>query len=153
MSKYKRKPLLFPKTGFAPLDSFLRGVDAFIQQAQFGQMSGWQCAKCGAIYQTNLGFTPRFCMAGCGETMKPLKAARAGAFRNPLPSQAESDRVRAAQFIADNAVDGHSWQDVLKHVRVRRAAYRSAAAKLHPDKGGSKEDFLKLQNAMEVLEG
>jgi hypothetical protein len=150
VSKRKpRKNLLFPKTGFGPLDALLRGVGVFVQQTQFGQLKAWQCSKCGAMYETNMGFTPRFCSMGCGETMRPLKADKR---TRPVGTGSVRDRIGAAKFIALHAREPHTDR-VLKDPEYRKMAYRRAAAKLHPDKGGSHDDFLKLQKAMEVLEG
>lgn len=55
----------------------------------------------------------------------------------------------AVEFIASHSTASAT---AIRHNRaVRNAAYRAAAQKLHPDKGGSHEQFCKLQEAMEVL--
>ena len=58
-------------------------------------------------------------------------------------------REQAARFIgAHSDID---WNSVLEFSRARKIAYRIAAKKLHPDAGGTQEEFQKLQEAIEVL--
>ena len=45
-----------------------------------------------------------------------------------------------------------SASSVLNHKASREAAYREAARKLHPDGGGSHEQFVMLQAARKMLE-
>lgn len=85
------------------------------------------------------------------------KVARYGVFkyedmisRLALPSAEGklSDKDSALHFIA-----AHSSLKIeqLSETPWLKAAYFEAAMKLHPDKGGSNEDFHKLQKAKEIL--
>ncbi len=55
----------------------------------------------------------------------------------------------AAEFIADHS--GVPAVEILSSSVAREAAYRRAAMKLHPDRGGSTDDFVKLQDAHRML--
>lgn len=51
------------------------------------------------------------------------------------------------------AADGTSRRMVIEDVERRRAHYRDAARKLHPDTGGDAEQFAMLQEAKRLIEG
>lgn len=57
----------------------------------------------------------------------------------------------AAAFIAKHS--GYKPLDIITKEGVRVCAYREAARKLHPDKGGDQALFNKLQKAKELLSG
>jgi len=48
--------------------------------------------------------------------------------------------------------EGYSGE-ILRDGSALQKAYRSAASLLHPDQGGNHEEFVRLQQAMEVLKG
>jgi hypothetical protein len=59
-----------------------------------------------------------------------------------------SSREDAAEFISQHS----GWPaSSLNDVEVLSKAYRQAALKLHPDKGGTQDDFVKLQDAYRVM--
>jgi hypothetical protein len=60
--------------------------------------------------------------------------------------QAELDRRAAAEEAAENASQS-------MHERIIREGYRALAKKLHPDAGGSTNEFKELQGSYEVLQG
>jgi hypothetical protein len=59
-------------------------------------------------------------------------------------------RERAGEFLAKHS--GITTLNILSSAEWRKLAYRKAAQALHPDTGGSHEDFVKLQRAMAILE-
>lgn len=67
-----------------------------------------------------------------------------------LPAPESMTVEAAAQFIG-----GHAATDprlIVMNVDSFRDAYRTAASKLHPDRTGQADDFVKLQNAKAVLD-
>ena len=56
----------------------------------------------------------------------------------------------AAEFIAMHS--GQTAGFVLRGNENFKTAYRAAAVKLHPDKGGSSDDFNRLQEAKDIVE-
>lgn len=58
------------------------------------------------------------------------------------PSEPPSKRTQAMIFM--DLTHGYTEEDLVKR-------YRKMSLKLHPDKGGDKEDFIKLQNAFDTL--
>jgi len=60
-----------------------------------------------------------------------------------------STRDAALQFIADHSL--YPLSSISQNTDALRQAYRAAASKLHPDKGGNADDFMKLQEARTVL--
>lgn len=62
-----------------------------------------------------------------------------------------STRDSAAAFMATHS--GVDMKEILFSDTARAAAYRKAAQSLHPDRGGSTEDFQKLNEANKVLTG
>ncbi len=64
-----------------------------------------------------------------------------------IPSMSTED---AAAFVADKA-GGCNAHDLIADPAIRKAAYRDAAKRCHPDNGGSEADFKKLQEAMEII--
>ena len=66
---------------------------------------------------------------------------------------------QAAKFLAEHGarslLELGGWANLARpqYVAEREQAYRSAARKLHPDAGGSTEDFQCLQEALRVLDG
>lgn len=71
--------------------------------------------------------------------------------RLALPSAEGRTTTRedAAAFIAQHS--GFAMADILTDMATKVAAYRKAATELHPDRGGSNETFLKLQECLKVL--
>ncbi len=59
-----------------------------------------------------------------------------------------SDRDIALTFLS---IHSGFQQNVLIDPNIMKIAYTKAATKLHPDKGGSNEDFLKLQEVKRIL--
>lgn len=62
----------------------------------------------------------------------------------------------AARFLAMHgghfASAGSDEYDLIESPTLRGAVYKRAAKKLHPDAGGSKEDFQRLQEAKQLLD-
>ena len=75
------------------------------------------------------------------------------------PMPAAMTRDEAAQFLAQHGAPdlislggwGHLREPA--HVVERDRVYKAAARKLHPDAGGTTEDFQRLQEAKRVLDG
>ena len=63
------------------------------------------------------------------------------------------DAQQAAQWLAVVSGGSSTAAFLLVNSTARDASYRMAAKRLHPDVGGSKEDFQKLQDAMRILRG
>ena len=87
---------------------------------------------------------------------KPRKP-RAPRARTTLPAMS---REEAAAFIATHGLNGGSAtpnryarlaQDILHDPDACADAYKRAARRLHPDAGGSHDQFVKLQQAKEAL--
>ena len=66
-------------------------------------------------------------------------------------SQESFDVNSSAGFIAQYS-ESTTIGEIKAHREVYRKAYRQAAMKLHPDKGGAQEDFWLLQKAKSVLD-
>jgi hypothetical protein len=62
-----------------------------------------------------------------------------------------STRESAAAFLATHS--GVAMQEILFSNTARSTAYRKAAQKLHPDRGGNQEEFMKAAEANKVLTG
>jgi hypothetical protein len=60
-----------------------------------------------------------------------------------------STRESAAAFMATHS--GVAMKEILLSDTARTAAFRKAAHKLHPDRGGNPDDFVKLQEANKTL--
>lgn len=71
--------------------------------------------------------------------------------RLALPSAegSVSTRESAAAFIATHS--GVAMKEILFSDTARSTAYRRAAQKLHPDNGGSQDEFVKLTEANKIL--
>lgn len=71
--------------------------------------------------------------------------------RLALPSAdgRETTRETAAAFLAQHS--GVAMAEILVSDTARASAYRKAAQNLHPDRGGSTDDFQKLNEANKVL--
>jgi hypothetical protein len=72
------------------------------------------------------------------------------------PKDGFVDALAAALFIADQSgADAHNRDKlanlILGSAEYRKRAYLDAAKRLHPDGGGSHDDFVRLQNAMRLL--
>lgn len=67
----------------------------------------------------------------------------------PAGTDSVNDLHSAAAFVAEHS--DYTPLDILSNDETRKKAYRIAAAKLHPDKGGDIEEFKKLQKAKEYL--
>lgn len=82
------------------------------------------------------------------------KAAQYEGFRPALPAPAGvtsfNGPTGAALFLAQHS--GLTTAYLLTDAGTQAEAYRRAAAKLHPDKGGSHELFVQLQQAKELLD-
>lgn len=68
------------------------------------------------------------------------------------PQSSVSDTATAAEFIAKYCEDTAAGE-IANNMRSYRKAYRQAAMKLHPDKGGDQFDFCELQKAKEIIDG
>lgn len=67
------------------------------------------------------------------------------------PKPGEMTLEDAAAFLAKNGgVDGTDGT-LLKHLIFAETAYKAAAKRMHPDKGGSAEEFAILENAMSLV--
>lgn len=60
-----------------------------------------------------------------------------------------SDRAAAIAFLSSHSQ--YAADELTTSPENRRMAYLAAAHALHPDKGGSTEDFMKLQDAKRIL--
>lgn len=69
----------------------------------------------------------------------------------PAPSESFRSAEDAAEWLSRHS-DPCTREGILQRPNVRQVAYRMAAAKLHPDSGGSHEEFVRLQAAKEMLE-
>jgi hypothetical protein len=170
--KAKRRPKLKDPFGDAaffgidPADVLFGMLGALFGARPFPQTTLFQqyrCSKCGARYQTNAQGPVSFCPMGCGETTEAL--GQAGRAMPPRARVQKMSREEAARFVAAHACvspgkphagdDCPSWADVLNSRDKQTRAYRRSSARLHPDnkETGNHELFVKLQEAMEVLEG
>jgi hypothetical protein len=61
-----------------------------------------------------------------------------------------STRESAAAFLATHS--GVAMQEILFSDTARASAYRKAAAKLHPDRGGDQDTFVQLHEANKTLQ-
>jgi hypothetical protein len=88
----------------------------------------------------------RYGVSGGGKTEAHYEGFKA----LPEPKPDVQKAREAADFIA-------KYSDYPPHSLTSPAnlarAYRQAAVKLHPDKGGSDENFVRLQNAKAIMEG
>ena len=141
---------------FGPADVLFGMLGALFGARPFPQTTLFQqylCSKCGGRYQTNAQGPVRFCPQGCGETMEPL--GQAGRAMPPRPRARTMSREEAANFIARQSGAIYTGSGLLAMPETVAFAYRAAARRLHPDnkETGNHELFVKLQEAMEVLEG
>lgn len=67
----------------------------------------------------------------------------------PKPGEMTVDE--AAVFVAEQGDVPGAEATLLKFPAFAETAYKAAAKKLHPDKGGSDEDFAKLEKAMSLI--
>jgi hypothetical protein len=59
---------------------------------------------------------------------------------------------QAAEFVAAHAGNGYVPAEVMALAEVRARAFRAAAGKLHPDRGGDPEQFRRLTAARALLD-
>jgi hypothetical protein len=116
------------------------------------QLSGWQMnARAIALSLEALRKVDRYGVTRGGEQYRGFTAIGSG---TPMPA-AQMTVEDAARFIAANS-GGPSINvnadRLLGRPDLIAFAYRSAARKLHPDAGGSTEDFRKLQEAKRILD-
>lgn len=102
------------------------------------QLERIECPNCHIVITAPLGAPISFCPR-CG----PLH-------RREPQAHPPSRRLEAAIFIAIHS--GIPKDSILDNNDARQNAYRLAARKLHPDRGGSHDEFVKLQQAMKILE-
>lgn len=73
-----------------------------------------------------------------------------------IPAQTGGDPIHsvagAAAFLAEHAGMEDATDAIANSASVRKIAFRKAATRLHPDTGGSHDDFARLQTAARVLE-
>jgi len=150
-----------PKRPKRPEPDFLdmAGMLAGMLGALFGRsvnglpaINRYQCSRCGV--RVTMGVVPRYCPNGCGETMRPFMPTTGAWPPPPKPSVPKMSRVAAARFLSK--FSSFTVSGLLEHTNTcARPAYLQAVKYLHPDnkETGSHELFLKLQEAMEVLEG
>jgi hypothetical protein len=120
---------------------------------------GWQeNVRAIALGLESLRRVERYGIATRGEQYTGWKALGSGI---PMPAAAEArmSPEEAARFIARHsqgaAWDGNpdeGWEYFLEDPDVLADLYRVAAKRLHPDTGGSTEEFQRLQSAKRVLE-
>lgn len=111
-----------------------------------GHLNGWQSnVRAVALGLEALRKVDRYGIARSGEQYRGWNALPAGTAM-PAALTVES----AIAFLHEHA-PGVEW-DWDQPDQVRRA-YRAAALRLHPDKGGDPADFRRLQGAAELLLG
>ncbi len=71
----------------------------------------------------------------------------------PAPESARFDKYKAANLLAFLAGQGHSNGNILADPEAREAAYKVVVKKVHPDMGGSRETWDRVQEAIGVLRG
>jgi hypothetical protein len=71
----------------------------------------------------------------------------------PAPQDEGEKRRKAAVLLAFLAGEGFSSTGVLMEPQVREAAYRIVVKKAHPDMGGNRETWDRVQEAIGVLRG
>lgn len=116
----------------------------------------FRCVQCGCVVGLSMARVPKetrmFCPAGHGPVMEPFDPRHA----RPLPNRArvsKMSREDAAAFLSKHSE--FTVAGLLNNTNTcLRPAYLQALKRLHPDKAtGNHELFVKLQEAMEVLEG
>lgn len=61
--------------------------------------------------------------------------------------------ARHSQGLAFNGDPDTGWEDIIDNAELLATLFRDAAKRLHPDNGGDPEDFRKLTQARELLDG
>ena len=79
---------------------------------------------------------------------RPRKKKSPQSAPNPSPSATSKER-EAAEFLAKHG--GKTPNEILADAEAFGTAYRMASASLHPDRGGTHEDFVRLQRAVDLL--
>jgi hypothetical protein len=135
-----------PRKGRKPADSFLSAAMAFLETLLNPPRSTpmYLCMACGCRFLV-LGL-PEYCPM----CRQPFKVVRPQGVPKPLVPK--MSRIEASAFLW--AHSGVRSNDHYRKEQVLREAYRRAAFKLHTDNKatGNHELFVKLQEAMEVLE-
>jgi hypothetical protein len=94
----------------------------------------------------------RYGITRSGEQYKGWKQLGSGiALSGPQMTPQEAARFVASHGGRTSA--GSIWHDLISNGPLRQVVYREAAKRLHPDAGGSKEEFQRLQEAKRVLDG
>jgi hypothetical protein len=118
------------------------------KNGRYETLPGWQMnARAIALGLEALRKVDRYGIAKRGEQYTGFRALGSG---TPMPA-AEMTVEQAATFIALHGEYGASYA-LIDNEECRNKTYRKAAAKLHPDAGGSTELFQKLQQAKAVLD-
>lgn len=139
--------------GYPRADARARGPGVILTfESKFGPLSypcdtftSWEAnIRAIAMSLENLRAVDRYGVTKRGEQYTGWKKLGSGAVRVAMTTD------QAAEFIAHLTV----WRpDALLHdPESYRMAYRQAATKLHPDVGGTTEEFQRLQEAKRVLD-
>lgn len=111
-------------------------------------LPGWQCnLRAIALGLEALRKVDRYGITKRGEQYTGWKALGGGIAVGPTMSLEDAARLLIAGAGSVNTV-----REVLEHEFVRNEIYRMAAKKLHPDVGGTTEDFQRLQEAKQLLD-
>jgi hypothetical protein len=71
----------------------------------------------------------------------------------PAPEAAGTCKIKAATLLAFLAGQGHFSGNILVDPAAREAAYKVVVKKVHPDMGGNRETWDRVQEAIGVLRG
>lgn len=115
----------------------------------WGQVAWQQNARAIALGLEALRKVRRYGIAEANEQYTGFKA-----LPGEVPEQEYLTAEESARFLLDAsglADQGVTYDLLLTSGAIRKTAYREAAKRLHPDAGGSGEDFLKLKRVKEVL--
>jgi hypothetical protein len=121
----------------------------------YQSLPGWQMnARAIALGLESLRKVDRYGIASRGEQYTGWSALPPA-----TPMGAAMTVEDAARFLAENAnlepvgEDDTPWDVlIIEEGEAREIAYKMCAKRLHPDVGGSKEDFQKLQEAKRILD-
>lgn len=109
--------------------------------------SGWQDnVRAVALSLEALRAVDRYGVSGSGEQYRGWTALEAEPHASVTVEQ-------AAEYIAAHAGADFIAADVFASPEWRAKAFRAAAGKLHPDRGGDPEQFRRLTAARELLDG
>ncbi len=137
-------------------DAFARAASEFFETIRAQRSTiRIKCAMCHGEFAFSGVQLPQACPF-CGTRFTGFQGPRNGRQEQHAgkPARKRMNRAEAADFIFRNSGimwTASEWMASGENREELMTAYRAAARKLHPDAGGSHEDFVKLQEAMEVL--